>query len=891
MDLKEDLTQLVLQTEEGPQLDGPFTEEPGYLEASWYFTENQQMFQEVSPSYPQELQLDFRVDMLRLQDSSTLAGWQLAKQLEDVSSEVVDSSYWPNRSVEFRKDLANAFPDVAREFEKTCREARGSKPAFQLPFTGSNGEEVGGELSVDFGLSASNDLFDSHRIVRPTSYHKGLFPVVENDIVVYREVEGLPEILGPNGSTGFVKHRNPGLTDISMETLEDLDKKLELDAKLQPLTAARAVVRVAGLAVAQYTGTQVFCQWWDPTNGFQRVKIPIQSSIHHIPVPRNSDYMAALTRMEAAADSLKDLLRLYKNGIRHLEVIESSKARISQLEVELNYDRNPETQAKFDKALAKENSHRAYWNAKMVKEKNELQEKLQVDLRYFLKEGEEESDLPIVKAIQDHEYYKARGNAASHFLGVHKVNAKVFATSASSRPMLTLQEDKHFSRFPWKYTSTAHKKTIVKNNEGNFVKDSNGDLEVKNELVETQKVVSDFSADDFFFMKTHKSELKEELNEQGEIKHNFHWEEVDLSESKVKSHSDLKAKLDLHLDVMSYIFGGVDPEREFSHGPTEKVKKAIDILINFKPKTGYTRKDNQDRLRDFQSILGAMRYGQNLRNDLHYARIERDECLMEFAELMEERETFYEEVWPGISEKEKKVHSLVVSPWDDRSSAWSKEHEPKYDYHTKAVDLEIANNSLVHGSGEFSERNYPQKPEDQMKYRNESEEECDTSEFAKRFADEVFNEQVLFWTQKRFNSIEAYCQKWQEEGNDEGFPSNKVQNPWGSYGDLYRDLFGRVYAEKYGQRPLGNVGEVKEVVFSDGSIAVDSREQTHSEFGVFLGGQMVNFLEHRVLQDQFFSEVWEDLTRQVWGETNFKEQNKIHQENKKRYTEDYFAGF
>ena len=52
MDLKEDLTQLVLQTEEGPQLDGPFTEEPGYLEASWYFTENQQMFQGHNPGGP-----------------------------------------------------------------------------------------------------------------------------------------------------------------------------------------------------------------------------------------------------------------------------------------------------------------------------------------------------------------------------------------------------------------------------------------------------------------------------------------------------------------------------------------------------------------------------------------------------------------------------------------------------------------------------------------------------------------------------------------------------------------------------------------------------------------------------------------------------------------------
>jgi hypothetical protein len=118
--------------------------------------------------------------------------------------------------------------------------------------------------------------------------------------------------------------------------------------------------------------------------------------------------------------------------------------------------------------------------------------------------------------------------------------------------------------------------------------------------------------------------------------------------------------------------------------------------------------------------------------------------------------------------------------------------------------------------------------------------------------------------------------------------SHQVVNPFANWQDLYQHLHEKVYAHLYGQRTFGHCGEVKEMVWSDGTIAYDTSDQTHTAFGErIVGGRSFYFYEHRPLQRHYLDQVWKDLSFQAYGRDFKKIQAELGQESLK-YNDDHF---
>jgi hypothetical protein len=309
--------------------------------------------------------------------------------------------------------------------------------------------------SQEFFDEETQTMAKAHRLTIPLQYQQGLMPVVVEKLPIlngngmltgYHYVhgnvmveEGIEQCLAPNTSIGRDEYPKDQWHDMRNHLIEVMDRKGRLDGVTKPLQEARQDARIARKAYNLHCNTTISIGSWDPSTGNVWEKYPIMSELDKAVMPRRPVYLATLDRMNRQKPSVESLKELNRLGQYQAKVIMNFEVEELEHQEYMKSIQTPEEyqdqEIKWGKKVKRVKARRN----KLRNELIDLQKKAKrlnpgVNVRWY-PINEDDKDFPIINAIQDHEYYKARGQAAQVLAGTEKVYSFKFGTTKSAHPV------------------------------------------------------------------------------------------------------------------------------------------------------------------------------------------------------------------------------------------------------------------------------------------------------------------------------------------------------------------------------------------------------------------------------------------------------------------------
>ena len=176
------------------------------------------------------------------------------------------------------------------------------------------------------------------------------------------------------------------------------------------------------------------------------------------------------------------------------------------------------------------------------------------------------------------------------------------------------------------------------------------------------------------------------------------------------------------------------------------------------------------------------------------------------------------------------------------------------------------------------------KEEGEVKTRKEMEDEADDSLWNYTESHRNYSDILEGYFVHRLYNISAYAEKVLNEKGIE------LEIPFGSLNEMLQWSYSQL-DKHLGNRHDGKCGDIEMIEFKDGSKVVDSREQTHDRFGRPIPGiNVLRFMDTRQGMDIIFGRLWDDLVYQVWGEwTESVRSEAQHMAAKVRFAQDIYG--
>jgi hypothetical protein len=779
-------------------------------------------------------------------------------------------------------------------------------------------------------------------------------PCRTNAIEVIVEVNDLEEIIGPNKSTGWTKRPLLQAAEMSFSDIELLEKRAEFvngngqRASLKAAAAAKRAKKCARLAKANFSDSEVFVsEGWSAKEGFKNGVYPIDSFLSGLVMPEWTPRQ--LNELQRAAAQFPDVVavnNLKKAGLDYLAYEELYGPQGSELLKERKRYKKIKKLGKSQKAerLAKKMNQKKAILLNKAEHVNQWQAELWEivkDLTTF--EGEaftkemlsvrpdEDGNCNLDKSKRFLPYFRARWSLACQFAGIKAYNIEKDTVNTlvnkSNLGIFTVEDSPLGGQVMTKYGTEGLVKDEVRTDIVKHKMPSVGvlktvkplmiggiEVSVRNEealKAEVEKACVPVMEAELSLAKLQKSLARCRKQSSKDLKQNLiEGLEEELKELREKSKARQKAVsrisdiIPVWEDILRYMFGG----RPTTWDPTGfhvKLEAACASVLNteaYDDKSEYMQDLHLEACTRLQLCQSLASRGQGFQDILEACESRLESALVAAKEDQEDKEGFFEEEFPRLGFTEKPL----VKKCPDSGEAFG-DFEDLYKFAEDPDKLSklfhfLTNNEdpwytcgVSYGGGVNS-------TEGETESREDMEEAADRSEFDHNRNDDHYSDLLVTWILERMGKLVAYVEKWQKDGKDEGYPSNKVELPWTNGINGFQQFCHQQGVDLYGERHNGahvtqtNIvwQETRELVKVESrkrlpadengyresipakfetvtkcTYVVDSSGDTHGSDGkAFAGENKAKMFDVRVKLDSIFKTVWDNCKEQVRGPRN-----------------------